>query len=107
MFWDCIPLLVTEREELLRAQNMDEPFEKKDVPMIRPQNFPSQIKDKVEVRNTSGRYLRLSRDVIDYLYGYMVPSTGYLKNFGEILSIRCHPAISSCEDPTKSPSLSR
>jgi uridine kinase len=107
----CVALspLVTERiEEHMRAiVNMDEPFEKKDVPMEEANKIFLQqgLKDKVEVmkyRKEDTMNLYQCGDVIDYLYGYMVPSTGYLKKFGLKFYL---PGVilqyPSCEDPIR------
>ena len=107
--WMWLSALVTERiEEHMRAiVNMDEPFEKKDVPMEEANKIFLQqgLKDKVEVmkyRKEDTMNLYQCGDVIDYLYGYMVPSTGYLKKFGLKFYL---PGVilqyPSCEDPIR------
>ncbi|NLU35490.1 MAG: nucleoside kinase [Clostridiales bacterium] len=82
------PLVVERIEERMRAIiNMDEPIEKKEVSIEEANRIFRQmgLDDKVELmkyRREETISLYKCGNVIDYLYGYMVPSTGYLKKFG-------------------------
>lgn len=81
------PLVVERIEEHMHAIiDRDEPIEKLEVSMEEANKIFLEmgLKEKVEVmsyRKEDTLNLYRCGDVIDYLYGYMVPSTGYLKKF--------------------------
>ncbi len=75
--------LKTHIRSLVKA---DLPFERKEVPLREAVAYFKQLKFNEKVRLLAHRqkdYLTLYalRDRMDYLHGYMVPSTGYLKWF--------------------------
>ncbi len=82
------PLVVERIEEHMRSIiDRDEPIEKIEVSMEEANKIFLEmgLKDKVEVmsyRKEDTLSLYRCGNVSDYLYGYMVPSTGYLKKFG-------------------------
>ncbi len=82
------PRLVNRIEEQMQSIiDADEPFEKTDVPMEEANKIFLEMgmEDKVEImkyRTEDTISIYSNGDVSDYLFGYMVPSTGYLKMFG-------------------------
>lgn len=82
------PRLVNRIEEQMQSIiDADEPFEKTDVPMAEANKIflDMGMEDKVEImkyRTEDTISIYSNGDMNDYLFGYMVPSTGYLKMFG-------------------------
>jgi uridine kinase len=68
----------------------DLPFERREVPLMEAMDYFKKLKFDDKVRLLAHRqkpYLTLYslKDRMDYLHGYMVPSTGYLKWFGLVI----------------------
>ncbi|HZK35193.1 MAG TPA: nucleoside kinase [Bacillota bacterium] len=74
------------QQEMKRIIDLDEPFEKIDVPLAEAEEIFKQMGflDKLDIlkyRPEDRISLYKCGSMTDYLYGYMVPSTGYLKEF--------------------------
>lgn len=75
------------QEQMQSIIDADEPFEKTDIPMAEANRIFLEMgmEDKVEImkyRKEDTISIYKSGWMSDYLFGYMVPSTGYLKMFG-------------------------